>query len=64
MEPSTTRATSATATISSSLNAANVPDFDVEFSIKSNYCVNPSLSVRYEALDFTNGQASETFDGD
>ena len=60
--PSTTNDTSATATISSALAGTSVPDFDVVFSIVSNDCINPTLSVRYEAIDFTDGQADETFD--
>ena len=60
--PSTTNETSATATISSALAGTSVPDFDVVFSIISNDCINPTLSVRYEAIDFTDGQADETFD--
>ena len=60
--PSTTQATSATATISSALDGSSVPDFDVTFSIVSNDCVNPSLSITYEAIDFSDGASDETFD--
>ena len=62
MEPSITEATSATAIISTTLQGSLVPDFDVIFSIISNDCLNPTLTVLYEAIDFSDGTASETFD--
>ena len=62
IEPPTTGGTSVTAIISSSQNAALIPNFDVNFAVKTNNCQNPTLSVTYEALDFSSGEARETFD--
>ena len=43
------------------MDGSSVPDYDVIFLIGSNDCLNPTLSVRYEAIDFSESTVSETF---
>ena len=61
-EPDVCGASSETAIVQSAVALANVPDFYVAFSIKTRYCKNPTLSVRYEAIDFSPNNLLESFD--
>ena len=61
LTPSTSEDTSVVATVQSTDSGVNVGDFDVIFSIKSNDCVDPTVSVTYEEIDFSYA-AGEFFD--
>ena len=62
MTPSTN---SITATVSSTSSGSSVPNFDVVFSILSNDCINPSIDVEFEEIDYSlsNSEYFDVLDG-
>ena len=61
LEASTTEETSAIATVQSTDEGSAIGDVDITFSIISNDCLNPSLTITYEEIDYAN-PTTEYFD--
>ena len=60
MEPSKTEETSAIATVQSTNEEEFVGNFEVIFSIINNDCVDPTITVTYEEIDYSSS-ATEYF---